>query len=283
MRQAGGFGGQFQLSTKERTEPDDWIGEEGVCLGALALLKLDERLACGEAGRAMRGGVGGAQRDGEPVARRVVRGRDKSRQREDEQREDEQREDEQRAAVAVRTGAGRLEMKGVRLSEPGARCQVSSRCGAAAERAGVSSRQFIEHANTRPQWSRGACKRASANRRGASESVGDCARSKYSLQRLCGVRCFSPRSSNAWACAAAGSACGHFCATGTAALLALRCACHWPALHKNSTGPCPPLWLYVVLWAAMMKASAAHADLTTTRSSMTSGTTRTPASATTPC
>jgi hypothetical protein len=187
--------------------------------------------------------VGGAQRDGEPVARRAVRGSDKSRQR----------EDGQRAAVAVRTGAGRLEMKGVRLSEPGARCQVSSRCGAAAERAGVSSRQFIEHANTRPQRSRGACKRASASRRGASGSVGDCAKSKYSLQRLCGVRCFSSRSSNAWACAAAGSACGHFCATGTAALLALRCACHWPALHKNSSGPCPPLWLYVVLWAAMME------------------------------
>jgi hypothetical protein len=52
MRQAGGLGGQFQLSTKETTEPDDWIGEEGVCLGALALLKLDERLACGEAGAA---------------------------------------------------------------------------------------------------------------------------------------------------------------------------------------------------------------------------------------
>jgi hypothetical protein len=52
MRQAGGLGGQFQLSTKETPEPDDWIGEEGVCRGALALLKLDERLACGEAGAA---------------------------------------------------------------------------------------------------------------------------------------------------------------------------------------------------------------------------------------
>jgi hypothetical protein len=46
------MGAQFQLSTKENAEPAVWIGEEGVCLDGLALLKLDERLACGEAERA---------------------------------------------------------------------------------------------------------------------------------------------------------------------------------------------------------------------------------------
>jgi hypothetical protein len=46
------MGAQFQLSTKERAEPAVWIGEEGVCVDGLALLKLDERLACGEAERA---------------------------------------------------------------------------------------------------------------------------------------------------------------------------------------------------------------------------------------
>jgi hypothetical protein len=178
--------------------------------------------------------VGGAQRDGEPVARRAVRGSDKSRQR----------EDGQRAAVAVRTGAGRLEMKGVRLSEPGARCQVSSRCGAAAERAGVSSRSSNTqtrgrsgaevHAKGRP-LAGGARRAASGTVQGANTVCsGSAACAAFHLVRptrgrapqlaqLAGISAL-PAPPRSWHCAA--PAIGQPCIR-IAAVPVLRCGCTW--------------------------------------------------------